>query len=211
MARYKGPVCRICRREGQKLFLKGQRCYGPKCAWEKKQYPPGQFGESSMRRRRPSDYGIQLREKQKLRAIYGVLEKPFRKYIQHAERMEGVAGENLLKLLELRLENVVFRAGLAASRPEARQLVAHGHFTVNGRVVNVPSFRVRPGDEIAVKQSSRDIPPIAAAAGAAAGRPQLAWIEAAPEARTAKIIAVPERSQIDTDVDEQMIIEFYSR
>lgn len=211
MARYKGPVCRICRREGQKLFLKGQRCYGPKCAWEKKQYAPGQSGESRGRRRRPSDYGIQLREKQKLRHMYGVLERPFRRYVQQADRTEGVTGENLLRLLELRLENTVFRAGLAASRPEARQLVSHGHFAVNGHVVNVPSYRLRPGDVVSVREKSRDITPIAAAAGAAGGRPQLSWLEADPENRAAKVIALPERSEIDTDVDEQMVIEYYSR
>jgi small subunit ribosomal protein S4 len=211
MARYKGPVCRICRREGQKLFLKGQRCYGPKCAWEKKQYPPGQFGASAARRRRPSDYGIQLREKQKLRAIYGVLEKPFRAYISQADRMEGVAGENLLKLLELRLDNVVFRAGLAASRAEARQLVAHGHFLVNERITNVPSFRLRPGAVVKVKAGDKDLGPIAAAAESAGGRAPLAWLQTDLAARQVTVMSMPERSDIDTDVDEQMIIEFYSR
>lgn len=211
MARYKGPVCRICRREGQKLFLKGQRCYGPKCAWEKKQYAPGQFGASGARRRRPSDYGIQLREKQKLRHAYGVLEKAFRKYVREAERMGGVASENLLRLLEMRLDNAVFRSGLAASRAEARQLVAHGHFTVNGQVVNVASYRLRPGDVLGAKPTSRDITPIAAAAGGAGGRPQLTWLESDPENRTARVVTLPERPEIDTEVDEQMIIEFYSR
>jgi len=210
MARYKGPVCRVCRREGQKLFLKGQRCYGPKCAWEKKQYPPGQAGESGSRRR-PSDYAIQMRQKQKLRRIYGVLEKPFRKYIAEAERIEGVAGENLLRLLECRLDNIVYRAGFASSRKEARQLVSHGHFTLNGRTADVPSLRVRPGDVVKVRDKSKDIAPIAAAAAAAGGRPQLSWLQAEPGARTATLVAHPERAEIDTIVDEQMIIEFYSR
>jgi small subunit ribosomal protein S4 len=211
MARYKGPVCRICRREGQKLFLKGNRCYGPKCAWEKKAYPPGQSGQAAARRRRVSDYGVQLREKQKLRAIYGVLEKPFRKYVAMAERMEGVAGENLLKLLETRLDNVVYRAGLAASRPEARQLVSHGHFVVNGHITNVPSFRMKPGYVLSVKDKAKNLPPIVAAAEAAGGRPPLAWLQADLAGRQATVLAMPERGDIDTDVVEQMVMEFYSR
>jgi small subunit ribosomal protein S4 len=210
MARYKGPVCRKCRREGQKLFLKGQRCYGPKCAWEKHQYPPGQGGESSGRRR-PTDYAIQMRQKQKLRTIYGVLEGPFRKYIAEADRQEGVAGENLLWLLEQRLDNLVYRAGFAASRKEARQLVAHGHFMVNGHKVDVPSFRVRIGDTLKAKDKSKDIGPIAASAAAAGGRPPLVWLQTDLATRSATLIARAQRSEIDTQVDEQMIIEFYSR
>jgi len=210
MARYKGPVCRKCRREGQKLYLKGQRCYGPKCSWEKRQYPPGQGGENSGRRR-PTDYAIQLREKQKLRAIYGVLEKPFRKYIAEADRMDGVAGENLLWLLERRLDSLIYRAGLAASRKEARQLVAHGHFTVNGHTVDVASYLVRPGDTVKVKDRSKDIAPVAGSAAASGGRPPLSWLQVDRDARAAILVARPERSEIDTDIDEQMIIEFYSR
>ncbi|MCE5216140.1 30S ribosomal protein S4 [bacterium] len=211
MARYTGPVCRICRREGQKLFLKGQRCYGPKCAWEKKQYPPGQSGQAAARRRRVSDYGKQMREKQKLRALYGVLEKPFRKYVAQAERMSGVAGENVLKLLEMRLDNVVYRAGFAASRAEARQLISHGHFTVDGRITNVASFRVKPGHSVKVKDADRDLPPIVAAAEAAGGRSALAWLQTDLATRQVTMLAIPERAEIDTDVNEQMIIEFYSR
>jgi len=210
MARYKGPVCRKCRREGQKLFLKGQRCYGPKCSWEKRQYPPGQGGENAGRRR-PTDFAIQLREKQKLRTIYSVLEKPFRKYIAEADRMEGVAGENLLWLLERRLDNIVYRAGLAASRKEARQLVAHGHFQVNGHTVDVASYQLRLGDTIKAKSKSKDIAPIAGSAGAAGGRPPMSWLHTDLEGRSATLVARPERTEIDTDVDEQMIIEFYSR
>jgi small subunit ribosomal protein S4 len=210
MARYKGPVCRKCRREGSKLYLKGQRCYGPKCSWEKRQYPPGQNGENSGRRR-PTDFAIQLREKQKLRTIYGVLEKPFRKYIAEADRMEGVAGENLLWLLERRLDNLVYRAGMAASRKEARQLVAHGHFTVNGHMVNVASYLVRPGDTLKAKDRSKDIAPIAATAAAAGGRPPLPWLQTDLAARSATLVARAARSEIDTEIDEQMIIEFYSR
>jgi len=211
MARYKGPVCRKCRREGQKLFLKGQRCTSPKCSFEKKAYPPGQLGEAGLRRRRTSDYGTQLREKQKLRTMYGVLEKPLRRYVEHAERMEGVAGENLLRLLEARLDNIVYRAALAASRAEARQLVSHGHIVVNGRTVSVASFRVRPGDVVKVRDKSRDIAPVAAATGAAGGRAVLSWLQCDPDGRMATMVAVPERSEIEADVDEQMIIEFYSR
>ncbi|NSW57518.1 MAG: 30S ribosomal protein S4 [Armatimonadetes bacterium] len=211
MSRYRGPVCRICRREGQKLFLKGQRCNGPKCAIEKKAYPPGQFGDSTQRRRRISDYGMQLREKQRLRAIYGVLEKPFRKYVMEAERMEGVAGENLLKLLESRLDSVLVRASLASSRAEARQLIAHGHVTVNGRKVTIKSFRMRPGDVVGVRERSREIQPIAGAVASAGGRPSLPWLQADPENRTATMLSLPERADIDVDIDEQTIIEFYSR
>ena len=210
MARYKGPVCRKCRREGQKLFLKGQRCYGPKCAWEKKQYPPGQSGEGGSRRR-PSDYAMQMREKQKLRGFYSVLEKPFRKYVRQAERMDGVAGENLLRLLECRLDNVVYRAGMAQSRKEARQLVAHRHFTVNGHIVDVASVRVRPGDVVKCRDKSKDIAPVAAAAASAGGRPQLSWLQVDLGTRTATMVSMPERAEIDTQVDEQTIIEFYSR
>jgi small subunit ribosomal protein S4 len=211
MARYKGPVCRICRREGQKLFLKGSRCYGPKCAWEKKAYPPGQFGQAAARRRRLSDYGVQLREKQKLRAIYGVLEKQFRKYVARAEKMDGVAGENLLKLLETRLDNVVYRAGFASSRAEARQLVSHGHFTVNGHITNVPSFQMKPGYVLAVKEKARNLPPIVAAAEAAGGRAPLPWLQVDLAGRQATVVAMPERADIDVDVAEQMVMEFYSR
>jgi small subunit ribosomal protein S4 len=211
MARYTGPVCRQCRREGQKLFLKGQRCYGPKCAFEKKAYPPGQTGSGGTRRQRISDYGVQMRQKQKLKRIYGLLEKPFRKYIAEAERMEGVAGENLLKLLECRLDNVVYRASLASSRKEARQLVSHGHFTVNGRRCSVASYAVRPGDVVKVQDRSKDIAPVAAAAGSAGGRMALGWLQCDAESRSATLLTRPERAEIDTNVDEQMIIEFYSR
>lgn len=210
MSRYSGPVCRICRREGHKLFLKGQRCYGPKCAIEKKAYPPGQFGEGAQHRRRSSDYGQQLRMKQRLRALYGVNEKPFRKYVSEAERMEGVAGENLLKLLESRLDSVLVRASLASSRAEARQLIAHGHITVNGHKVSVASYRLRPGDVVGVRERSRNIVPIAAAASAGAS-PVLPWLQSDPENRTATMLSLPERADINVDIDEQTIIEFYSR
>jgi small subunit ribosomal protein S4 len=210
MARYKEAVCRVCRREGQKLFLKGQRCYSPKCAWEKKQYPPGQAGEAGTRRR-PSDYAVQLRQKQKLRAMYSVLEKPFRKYIAEALRMDGVAGENLLWLLESRLDNVVYRAGMASSRAQARQLIAHRHFTVNDHIVDVASILLRPGDIVKARDKSKDIQPIASATASAGGRAPLAWLEVDLSTRTATVIARAQRAEIDTQVDEQMIIEFFSR
>jgi len=179
---------------------------------EKKAYAPGQFGEGgTRRRRRPSDYAIQLREKQRLRSIYGVFERVFRGYVERAERMEGVAGENLLKLLETRLDNAFYRSGLAQSRAESRQLVVHGHALVNGSKVTVPSFQLRPGDVIGVREKSREIVPIAAAVAAAGGRPQLPWLQADPENRTATVLSYPERADIDVEIDEQTIIEFYSR
>lgn len=211
MARYNGPVCRLCRREGQKLFLKGQRCNGQRCAFEKKAYAPGQFGASGARRQRLSDYGTQMREKQKLRRTYGVAEKSFRKYINHAERMEGVAGENLLKLLERRFDNIVYRAGLASSRAAARQMIVHGHFMINDRKVNVPSYMLRVGDVVKVKPKSLNIVPVETAIAGAGGKSTLSWLERDIEGRKATFIAVPERAEIDTDVNEQMIIEFYSR
>jgi len=211
MARYSGPVCRICRREGRKLLLKGQRCYGPKCGMEKKPYPPGQFGDSQTRRRRLSDYGQQLREKQRLRHMFGLLESVLRTYLEEAERMEGVAGENLLKLLETRLDSVVYRASFAMSRAEARQLVSHGHITVNGRKVNVASFKLRPGDVVGVREKSRSLQPIAAAVGAGATRGSLSWLQVDAENRTATVLGLPERVDIAIDIDEQMIVEYYSR
>lgn len=209
MARYRGPVCRLCRRGGQKLFLKGPRCYGPKCSFEQRSFPPGRAG--SRRRRRPTDYALQLREKQKLRQIYGVLEKQFRRYVAEAERKSGVSGENLLQLLERRLDNVVFRASFATSRPQARQLVSHRHIEVNGRSVNIPSYLVKPGDVVEVRNNSRDIAPIqqAVAVGAAGG--SLSWIEVDSENRSVRIVGLPAREQIDTEVDEQLVLEYYSR
>ena len=210
MARYHGPVCRLCRRAGQKLFLKGQRCYGPKCSFEKRSFPPGQPG-TGRRRRRLSDYGTQLREKQKLRHIYGITERPFRRYIRQAERRSGVSGENLLQLLERRLDNVVFRASFASSRAQARQLVDHRHFAVNGRIVNIPSYLVKPGDVVKVRDNSKDITPIqqSMAAGAAGG--SLNWLQVDNETHTIQIVGLPVREEIDADVNEQLVMEFYSR
>ncbi len=210
MARYRGPVCRLCRREGRKLYLKGQRCL-TKCTLDKRPYPPGQFGQQAGRRRRRSDYGIQLRQKQALKAQYGILEGQFKRYVREAERMPGVAGENLLRLLETRLDNVVYRAGFAASRPQARQLVSQRHFEVNGRVVNIPSYRVRVGDEIRVREKSKNIQPIVEAIEVAPRTPPR-WLEVDPEQRRAKVVDLPRREDItDVQVDEQTVLEFYSR
>jgi len=208
MARYTGAVCRLCRREGQKLFLKGDRCYSDKCAVVKRAYAPGQHGQS---RRKASEYGIQLREKQKARRIYGILEKQFRNYFEKAERQKGVTGENLLRLLELRLDNVVYRLGFANSRVEARQLVRHGHFTVNGRRVNIPSYLVRVGDQIAVKESSKKAPKFEEISELAAHKTVPAWLEMDKEALVGKVIALPEREDIDVPIQEHLIVELYSR
>jgi small subunit ribosomal protein S4 len=193
-----------------RLYLKGERCSSAKCAIEKRPYPPG--GSSQRRfRRRVSDYGIQLREKQKVRRIYGVLERQFRRYFAEATRRSGVTGEALLQLLEMRLDNVVWRLGLASSRAQARILVTHGHFAVNGSQVSIPSYQVRPGDLVAVGESSRNLPPITAAAASAGGRRLPSWLQVEGDAMTAKVISVPTRAEIDTQVQEELVVEYYSR
>jgi small subunit ribosomal protein S4 len=209
MARYIGPVCRLCRREGMKLFLKGERCYTEKCAIEKRNFPPGQHGKT--RKSKMQGYGIQLREKQKVKRIYGVLEDQFRGYFEQAERTRGVTGVTLLQLLERRLDNVAYRAGFATSRPAARQLVRHGHFTVNGRKVDIPSFSVKPGDIIAVRQSSKQAPAIVHALEEVKGRGVPEWLQYDPAALTAKIGSIPTREQINLPVQEQLIVELYSK
>jgi len=206
-----GSVCRLCRRAGDKLFLKGQRCYGPKCAVERKSYPPGQRRSRGARRRRVSDYSKQLREKQKLRHIYGIREAQFRRYVRRAERMTGITGHNLLQVLERRLDNTVYRAGLANSRAQARQLVSHRHFTVDGQIVNIPSYSVSVGEEIEAADGSKDIQPIEEALAATAGGGSLSWIEVDREGRKVKIVGLPDREEIDANVDEQQVMEFYSR
>jgi small subunit ribosomal protein S4 len=205
------PKCRLCRREGVKLFLKGERCYTKKCAIEResRRKPPGQHGAMAVSKKL-TDYGKQLREKQKLRRIYRVEERPFRTYVDEAIRRPGVAGENLLQLLEMRLDNVVYRLGLAVSRDQARQLVSHGFFTVNGRKVNIPSYQLRPGDEVSVAQGKRDSEPIRSnLAKRGAHIPD--WLTFDTATLTGRVVARPTREQIDTDVEEQMTIEFYSR
>ncbi len=208
MARYTGAVCRLCRREGVKLYLKGDRCYSDKCAVTTKPYAPGQHGQS---RKKVSEYGIQLREKQKVRRIYGIQEKQFRSYFAKAERQKGVTGENLLRLLELRLDNVIYRLGLASSRVDARQLVRHGHFTVNGRKVNIPSYLVKVGDTIAVKEGSKSSPKIEAIAAAIAHRVPPAWLDMDKENLVGNVKALPVREDIDMPISEQLIVELYSR
>jgi len=202
-------VCRLCRREGTKLFLKGERCYSRKCAFERRSYAPGQHGQAISRRIKP--YGVQLREKQKLRRIYGIRERQFTGYLREAMRRRAVTGETLLQLLELRLDNVVYRLGFAVSRRQARELVAHGHFTVNGRKVNTASYLVKPGDAVEVKQASRDLPPIVTALELSAGAKVPSWLELDAEARKGTVLHLPVRDEIDTQVDETLIVEFYSR
>ncbi len=210
MARYRGAVCRLCRREGVRLYLKGDRCFSPKCAIEKRAYPPGEQAQRRMRRR-ISDYGIQLREKQKLRRIYGLLERQFRRYLAQAARRTGVTGEHLLQLLERRLDNVVYRLGFASSRAQARELVSHGHFTVNDRPVNIASYQVRPGDTIAVDESSRSVPPIVAAVAGAGGRRLPPWLQIEADAMRGTVLSLPKRDEIDTQIQEELVVEYYSR
>jgi small subunit ribosomal protein S4 len=209
MARYIGPVCRLCRREGMKLFLKGERCYTEKCAIEKRNFAPGQHGKS--RKSKMLGYGIQLREKQKVKRIYGVLEDQFRRYFEQAERTRGITGETLLQLLERRLDNVAYRAGFATSRPAARQLVRHGHFTVNGRKVDIPSFSVKPGDVVAVRSISKKSAAILHALEEVKGRGVPEWLQFDAEGMSARIGSIPSRQQINLPVQEQLIVELYSK
>jgi len=208
MARYTGSTCRLCRREGIKLYLKGDRCYSQKCAVDRRSYAPGIHGQA---RKKLSEYGIQLREKQKARRIYGVLETQFRNYFARAERMKGITGENLLRLLERRLDNVVYRLGLATSRAEARQLVRHGHFRVNGRKVNIPSFLVRPGDVVEVAEKSKESPKLTELMERAAEQVPPPWLEYDKERAAGKVLALPTREQIDVPVAEHLIVELYSK
>ena len=209
MARYIGPVCRLCRREGMKLFLKGERCYTEKCAIEKRNFAPGQHGKT--RKTKLAGYGVQLREKQKVKRIYGVLEDQFRHYFEQAERTRGITGETLLQLLERRLDNVAYRLGLATSRAQARQLVRHGHLTVNGRKVDIPSFSVKPGDVVAVRPTSRKAAPILHALEEVKGRGVPEWLQFDAENMSAKIGSIPTREQINLPVQEQLIVELYSK
>jgi small subunit ribosomal protein S4 len=211
MARYTGPVCKLCRREGQKLFLKGQKCYTEKCPVERRAYPPGQHGPAQARRRKQSDYALQLREKQKVKRMYGLHETQFRNLFRKAARQPGVTGENLLVGLETRLDNVIFRLGLAASRNQARQLVRHRHVEVNGRTVDVPSYEVRAGDDIAVRADSRDLDAVEASLKART-RPQLVeWLTLDEKNRVARVVRKPTRDDIPMDVQEQLIVELYSK
>ncbi len=208
MARYTGSVCRLCRREGTKLFLKGDRCYSEKCSVTKRHTPPGMHGQS---RRKQSEYGIQLREKQKCRRAYGVLESQFRKYFDMATNMRGVTGENMLCLLERRLDNVVYRLGLGESRPMARQIVMHGHIRVNGKKVDIPSYLVKPGDVITVKEHSRDMENLKALKEQGTSKLVPKWLEMDAENLTGRVIAQPQRDDIDLTIEEHLIVEYYSR
>lgn len=208
MGRYHDGVCRLCRREGMKLYLKGERCYTDKCPVAKDPSPPGVHGPS---RRKPSDFAVRLREKQRLRRFYGMYEAQFKRYFQAAARAKGVTGTRLLQLLETRLDNLVYRLGIASSRKGARQLVAHGHIAVDGRRVTVPSFLVRPGSTVGVVEGSRALPHFKALAGAAPGRGLPAWLEYTPDTLTGRVLALPAREDIDAPVHEQLIVEYYSR
>jgi len=209
MAKYTGAVCRLCRREGQKLFLKGDRCYTNKCAIDRRSYAPGMHGQN--RGKKPSEFGLQLREKQKARRVYGVLERQFRGYFDKATRQKGMTGENLLRLLERRLDNVVYRLGFAASRAEARQMVTHGHITVNGKRVNIPSYLVNVGEVISIKESSRDIPRIKEMAEIIKDRTVPAWLSLDVNTLSGTVIKLPAREEIQVPIEEQLIVEKYSR
>ena len=206
MAKYTESKCRLCRREGAKLFLKGERCFKGTCAFEKRPVAPGQHG---MARKKISEYGLQLREKQKCKRIYGVLEGQFRTYYDKADRMKGITGENMLSLLERRLDNVIYRMGIGSSRAQARQLVTHAHFTVNGKNVNVASFSVKVGDVIAVKESKQSLEMFASLKGLKVNTPK--WLEFNTESLTGKVLALPEREDIDLGIQEHLIVEYYSR
>lgn len=210
MARYTGPDCKLCRREGMKLFLKGDRCLTKKCAIERRPYPPGEAGQN--RRRKPSEFGLQMREKQKVRRIYGVLESQFQKTFEEAERLPGMTGENLLRLLEMRFDNVVYRMGFASSRDQARQLVTHGHFLVNGKKANIPSMQLRPGDEISLTEASTksEFFESGAAFGSQRAQPPQ-WLQIDRQAMSGRLLSAPQRSDVESLISEQLIVEHYSR
>ncbi len=208
MARYTESVCRLCRREGAKLYLKGTRCYSKKCAFERRPSPPGQHG---VRRRKMGDFGIQLREKQKVRRVYSVLERQFHNYFVEAEHQDGVTGENLLRFLETRLDNAVFRLGFAASRAQARQLVTHGHFAVNGVPTNIPSYVVKPGDRIEVREGRRERDPFKNAKETLRSHQAPEWLSLEPARLAGTVVSLPRRDQMPLDLNEQLVVEYYSR
>lgn len=209
MARYTDSVCRQCRREGIKLFLKGDRCYSAKCAVTKRHTPPGQHGQA--RAKKMSEYGIQLREKQKCRRAYGVLESQFRKYYTMASNMRGVTGENMLGLLERRLDNVIYRLGLADSRPQARQLVTHGHFRIDGKKVDIASYLVKPGQTVTVRERSRDMDHLKELREQGTAKPIPKWLDLDAANLVGKIVAMPQRDDIDLTIEEHLIVEYYSK
>lgn len=210
MATYHGAKCKQCRRHGMKLFLKGQRCSTDKCAFERRAYGPGEHG-NTRRRRRATEYGMQLREKQKAKRIYGVLERQFKNYYKEAERQDGVTGANLIRLLERRLDSVIYRMGFAPSRAAARELIVHGHFRVNGGKVDIPSYQLKAGDEILVKEKSQRIPGIRMAVDLKAGVGTVEWLELDPKKFVGRVLELPARDQIPTPINEQLIVNFYSR
>ncbi len=210
MARYNGPVCRLCRREGTKLFLKGERCHTEKCAIEKRNFPPGQHGKD--RKPKIVGYGLQLREKQKTRRYYGVLELQFRNLFEKAAKMKGITGENMLNMLERRLDSVIYRMGFGTSRAQSRQIVRHGHIQVNGRKVNIPSFMVKPNDVVEVRPKSKENPTILAARDATAHAPTPNWLEVDREALKARVLGIPKREElVQIQLNEQLIVELYSK
>jgi len=211
MARYRGPACKLCRREGAKLFLKGTRCFTAKCAFEKRSYPPGMHGRSRRFRRKTTDFGTQLREKQKARRMYGVMERQFRRYFKDAERRKGVTGANLLQILESRLDNIVYRLGFAGSRAQARQLVRHGHFAVNGKKTDIPSYLVQPGDEIAVRGRSKQNAYFETVAQEMEHRFVQEWLSVDISTLSGRVLALPSREEIEAPLNEQVITEYYSR
>ncbi|MFQ5628278.1 MAG: 30S ribosomal protein S4 [bacterium] len=209
MARYIGPVCKLCRREGQKLFLKGAKCVSPKCPFESRNFPPGQHGRSRMFKQ--SEYGLQLREKQKVRRMYGLLESQFHNYYKKAVNQKGITGENLLKLLESRLDNIVYRFGFASSRKAARQLVRHRHFTVNGRIVDIPSFHMKPGDTVKVREKSRKLDRIHQSLRRIREGRQLSWLDLNKATLTGTLLEMPVRDEMPVEVNESLIVELYSK
>jgi small subunit ribosomal protein S4 len=211
MSRYTGPVCKLCRREGQKLFLKGQKCYTDKCPVDRRAYPPGQHGPAQQRRRKQSDYAVQLREKQKVKRMYGLHEKQFRNLFERAAHVPGITGENLLIALETRLDNIVFRMGFAQSRAAARQLVRHRHVEVNGRIVDIPSYHVKSGDEISVKAKSKDLLPVEASLEARTRPSLVEWLALDEKAKVGRMVREPTRADIPLAVQEQLIVELYSK
>jgi small subunit ribosomal protein S4 len=208
MARYIGPACKLCRRENMKLFLKGDRCYTDKCAFDRRPYPPGVHGQ---RRNKPTEYGVRMREKQKVRRIYGILERQFRRYFANADRQKGVTGDNLISALERRLDSAVFRMGYAATRTDARQLVRHRHIQVNGKSVNVPSYLLKPGDKITLRDQSKGLARVQLAIETAGRREQPEWLDFDKNSLTGTVRALPNREAVTLPITEQLIVEFYSR
>lgn len=211
MGRYTGPVCKLCRRAGEKLFLKGERCFTPKCPIERRNYPPGMHGPSRQFRRKVSDYALQLKEKQKAKRIYGIMERQFRRYFKEAEKRTGVTGLALLQMLETRLDSVVYRLGFASSRAQARQLVLHSHILVNGKKTDIPSYAVKPGDEIAVREESQKLAYFQAVAKTLEERLVPSWLQREDTTFKAKVLSIPSRQDIGVPLQEQLIVEYYSR